>query len=113
MATPQELEAKIKQLDWDGLRSLWIDIQAGNTPDWEEGEALEYLVLRAFELDPSKPVVRYPYVVSLFGETVEEIDGAVHLPGLACLVESKDWGRMSPSARSSKCEASSCDAPEA
>jgi hypothetical protein len=22
---------------------------------------------------------------------VEEIDGAIHLPGLSCLVESKDW----------------------
>jgi hypothetical protein len=37
--------------------------------------------------------VRYPYEVSLFGEKVEEIDGAVHLPGLSCLVESKDWGK--------------------
>jgi hypothetical protein len=31
--------------------------------------------------------------VPLFGETVEEIDGAVHLPGLSCLCESKDWGK--------------------
>jgi len=57
---------------------------------------LEYLVLRAFELDRSKPMVRYPYEVSLFGEKVEEIDGAIHLPGLACLVESKDWGKNVP-----------------
>src|SRR5207302_6176492 len=57
-------------------------------------EALEYLVIRAFELDPDEKVtVRYPYEVSLFGEKVEEIDGAVHLPGLSCLVESKDWGK--------------------
>jgi hypothetical protein len=94
MATPGDLEARIKRLDWAGLRALWADIQAGITPDWQEGEALEYLVLRAFELDTSEPVrVRYPYVVSLFGELVEEIDGAVHLPGLSCLVESKDWGK--------------------
>ncbi len=95
MATPTELEARIQSItDWNGLRNLWAAIQAGTTPGWEGGEALEYLVIRAFELDPGERViVRYPYVVSLFGEIVEEIDGAVHLPGLSCLVESKDWGK--------------------
>jgi hypothetical protein len=48
----------------------------------------------AFELDPDESAtVRYPYEVRLFGEKVEEIDGAVHLQGLSCLVESKDWGK--------------------
>jgi hypothetical protein len=95
MATPAELEAKIKRIpDWNGLRNLWAATQAGTLPGWEAGEALEYLVIRAFELDPDEPAtVRYPYEVSLFGEMVEEIDGAVHLPGLSCLVESKDWGK--------------------
>src|SRR5260370_25210937 len=95
MATSEELEAKIKRItDWNGLRNLWAAIQAGTPPGWEEGEALEYLVIRAFELDPDEPAtVRYPYEVSLFGEKVEEIDGAIHLPGLSCLVESKDWGK--------------------
>ncbi len=92
MATHAELEAKIKLLDWNGLRALWKAIQAGATPGWESGEALEYLVIRAFELDPiEKATVRYPYEVFLFGAKVEEIDGAVHLPGLSCLVESKGW----------------------
>jgi hypothetical protein len=94
MATPAELEARIKLLDWNGLRTLWTAIQAGTPPGWEGGEALEYLVIRAFEIDPHEPAfVRYPYEVSLFDEKVEEIDGAVHLPGLSCLVESKDWGK--------------------
>ena len=94
MATSAELEAKIKLIaDWDGLRNLWNAIKAGATPGWEKGEALEYLVIRAFELDPGEPAtVRYPYEVSLFGEKVEEIDGAIHLRGLSCLVESKDRG---------------------
>lgn len=96
MATPKELEDKIKRLDWAGLRTLWSDVQRRNPPGWEGGEALEYLVLRAFELDKSGPLVRYPYEVSLFREKVEEIDGAVHLPGLACLVESKDWEKNVP-----------------
>ena len=95
MATSAQLESKIKQIgDWTGLRNLWAAIQVGDTPGWNEGEALEYLVIRAFELDPEEPAtVRYPYTVSLFGEDVEEIDGAVHLPALSCLVESKDWGK--------------------
>jgi hypothetical protein len=96
MATPAELENKIKLLNWAGLRSLWAAVQEGSPPGWESGEALEYLVLRAFELDKAKPLVRYPYEVSLFGEKVEEIDGAIHLPGLSCLVESKDWGKDVP-----------------
>ena len=74
--------------------ALWAAIEAGTSPGWESGEALEYLVIRAFEIDPDEPAtVRYPYEVSLFDEKVEEIDGAVHLPGLSCLVESKDWGK--------------------
>jgi len=94
MVTRAELEAKVKLLDWSGLRTLWAGIQAGTPPEWDGGEALEYLVIRAFETDPFEAVtVRYPYEVSLFGEKVEEIDGAVHLSGLSCLVESKDWGK--------------------
>jgi hypothetical protein len=97
MATSAQLEARIKQLDWDGLRALWTAIQAGTPPGWDGGEALEYLVIRAFEIDPvERATVRYPYEVSLFDEKVEEIDGAVHLPGLSCLVESKDWGKAVP-----------------
>ncbi len=97
MATTAELEAKISKLDWAGLQSLWKAIQAGDTPGWGEGEALEYLAIRAFELDPDESVmVRYPYEVWLFGEKVEEIDGAIHLNGLSCIVESKQWGKNIP-----------------
>jgi hypothetical protein len=94
MAAPAELEARIRGFGWPDLQALWAGIKAGETPGWDGGEALEYLVIRAFELDPDEPAtVRYPYEVSLFGEKVEEIDGAVHLHGLSCLVESKDWGK--------------------
>jgi hypothetical protein len=92
---PRRTRARIKHLqDWNALRALWVRVKAGETPEWAKGEALEYLMIRAFELDPDERAkVRYPYVVSLFDEKVEEIDGAVHLPGLSCLVESKDWGK--------------------
>ncbi len=74
---------------------MWADIQAGRkTPGWEPGKAFEYLVLRAFEFDGAD--VRWPYTVSLFGEQVEQIDGALHRNGLNCLVESKDLGENVP-----------------
>ncbi len=58
MSSPAELEAKIKAIaDWDGLRGLWAEIKAGSPGDWEAGEALEYLVIRAFELDPDEQAI--------------------------------------------------------
>jgi hypothetical protein len=90
MPTAREYEDLIQQLDWDGLRNLWDAIARHDTPDWEEGKAFEYLVLRAFQLDRAR--VRWPYRVDLDpeGGTVEQIDGAVHWQNLSCLVESKD-----------------------
>jgi len=41
----------IKSLQWDGLRSLWDNIEARNPIGWDSGKAFEYLVIRAFELD--------------------------------------------------------------
>lgn len=78
----------IRLLDWYGLEQLWAAIQAGRTPGWEPGKAFEYLILRAFELDGAE--VRWPYVVSLAGRVVEQIDGAVYAANLSCLVETKD-----------------------
>jgi hypothetical protein len=83
-----EAEAKIRALDWAGLRDLWGKIQAGDTPDWDPGKAFEYLILRAFQLDGAK--VRWPYQVALQGAVVEQIDGLVVAAGLHALVESKD-----------------------
>jgi hypothetical protein len=46
MATSAQLEAKIKLIaDWNSLRNLWNAVRAGATPGWENGEALEYLVI--------------------------------------------------------------------
>ncbi|MEB3311885.1 MAG: restriction endonuclease [Snowella sp.] len=82
-------ENEIKLLQWDGLRSLWKDIEARHTPGWDSGKAFEYLILRAFELDGAE--VKWPYRVKLFGEEVEQIDGVIYSAGLSCLVESKDF----------------------
>lgn len=88
MPTSAEYEARIKGLDWEGLKALWVGIQARDTPGWAPGRALEYLILRAFEIDGAE--VRWPYSVEVEGEEAEQIDGAIHVGGLSCLVEIKD-----------------------
>ncbi len=88
MPTAEEYEAKIKRLRWPGLRRLWEAIKNRDTPGWEDGKAIEYLIICAFELDDAR--VRWPYPVPLFGEEVEQIDGSVTFGGLYCLVETKD-----------------------
>lgn len=89
MTAAVKYENIIKALPWDGLRFLWKNIEARNTPGWDAGKAFEYLVLRAFELDGAE--VKWPYRVKLFGEEVEQVDGVIYSAGLACLVESKDF----------------------
>jgi len=73
-------------MKWPRLKKLWEQIKARNTPDWDQGRAFEYLVIRMFELDDAE--VRWPYKVSLFGGTqdVEEIDGSVRCGSHYCLV---------------------------
>ena len=74
--------------DRSQLLTLWDHIQNNDTPDWEPGRALEYLVVRAFELENAE--VAYPFTVQMGGTIVEQIDGAVHTSGLSCLIECKD-----------------------
>lgn len=83
-------QTRIESLGWADLEILWTAIEQRDTPEWEAGKAFEYLVLRSFQLDGAH--VKWPYPVQLFGEQVEQIDGAVYWDGLACLVESKDLG---------------------
>jgi Restriction endonuclease len=89
LAAAAQYEAMIQLLQWEDLRSLWEKIEQRNTPGWDAEKAFEYLVLRAFQLNGAE--VRYSYGVQLFGEEVEQVDGAVYCSGLSCLVESKDF----------------------
>lgn len=99
MATEREYQEKIEQYSWGELSDLWEAIKAGNTPDWGDGKAFEYLVLRAFQLEGA--YVDWPYMVTIgeltkteTKETAEQIDGFIHtVDGLACLVESKNYGK--------------------
>jgi hypothetical protein len=73
------------------LRKLWEKIRQGEAiPQWPPGKALEYLVLRAFEVE--KAEVDWPLSNYLEGEEVEQLDGVVHSDGLSFVVEAKDQG---------------------
>lgn len=90
MSSIQDNIARVRALDNAAVLDLWERIEQGTTGElaWEPGKAFEYLVLRAFELEGAD--VQWPYTVKLGEEVVEEIDGAVHAEGLACICESKD-----------------------
>ena len=88
MATEYEYQLKIGNLDQAGLLTLWQAIKVGAAGDWAPGKALEYLVIRAFQLEGA--AVRWPYSVNIGEEEVEQIDGVVYVNGLSCLLECKD-----------------------
>jgi hypothetical protein len=90
MPTGAEYEAKIAEYQWDDLITLWSAIESGDTKTlgWNAGKALEYLVLRAFQIDGAD--VTWPYSVYMDSKELEQIDGVVYADGLACIIECKD-----------------------
>ena len=99
MLTTKELEKKISDCNYHHeLRNLWKSRKDVDGNDlWPKGKLMEYLIVRAFELESSdvKPVyVTYPYGVrekEINNEEIEQIDGAVHVMGLHALIECKDY----------------------
>ena len=91
MTTEAEYKARITSYNWDDLIKLWSEIESGNTPNWDAGKALEYLVLRAFQLNNAE--VTWPYSVYLDGEEIEQIGGVVYADGLSCIIECKDTAK--------------------
>lgn len=82
--------AKIRSYNWSKLLKLWKDIKAGNTPTWASGKALEYMFVRAFDLNNAQ--VAFPYSNKLL-QSQEQFDGFVYLSflGSGFIVECKDW----------------------
>lgn len=94
MPKEQEYINKIESLDNEEVYSLFEKVLAENTPEWPEGKALEYLVLRAFQLEGAD--VDWPFSIypkKSIGKTqypIEQIDGVIYLEHITCLVECKD-----------------------
>jgi hypothetical protein len=88
MATAAQYEQMIGRCRYAGLLRLWGAIAAKNTPGWDPGKGLEYLILRAFQLEGA--TVIWPYQISSGQRTIEQIDGVVYTDGLACVFECKD-----------------------
>jgi hypothetical protein len=87
---PRDYVADIQKKNKAQLLSMLRSIGASRpVSGWPAGKAFEYIVLRAFELEGAH--VQWPFSVTLYGETLEQIDGAVHSNGLHCLIESKDY----------------------
>ncbi len=88
MPTNAEYEAKIGSYNSDDLIKLWSQIESGKTPGWDAGKALEYFILKAFQLEGAE--VTFPYSIRVDGDELEQIDGVIYSDGLNCLVECKD-----------------------
>jgi hypothetical protein len=79
-------------MQWPDLVVLWEQVKNEDTPGWDGGAALEYLVVRAFELSGLE--VEYPYHVPPGGKPLEQIDGLVHQDCHTFLIECKDKGAV-------------------
>lgn len=98
MGSEDDYKSRIRTMGWARLRALHERLIEGRLEGWEPGKAFEYLILRAFELEGAG--VTWPYVIQLSpseasGDT-EQIDGAVYVDGLACIVEAKDTSKTVP-----------------
>jgi len=93
MPTHQQYEQMIGRLRHPGLVRLWDQIVTrSSSPTWDPGKALEYLVLRAFQLEGA--TVAWPFEISggttAGKRTIEQIDGVVYADGISCVFECKD-----------------------
>jgi len=93
MATTDEYRIRIRAFERNKLITLWDEICMNNTPDWSDGKALEFLILRAFELEGAS--IRWPFSVNILNENVEQIDGVIHFNdiNLSVLAECKDHSK--------------------
>ena len=72
------------------LRSFGNRLKTKKTPKWSKGKALEYMLIRAFDLDGAEVV--YPYNNGVLNAQ-EQLDGFVFVKdlGVGFLIECKDW----------------------
>lgn len=100
MVADRDYIERVKDYNWADVARLWDGVAQCSTPDWDAGKALEYVVLKGFELSGAS--VRWPYTAKLFGErAVEQIDGMIYIAGMAATVECKDYSVPSSRAKRS------------
>lgn len=95
----KELEDKIKKCDSHfALYNLWKQRKNDKGDDvWPKGKLMEYLIVRAFELESKKekPVyVSYPHSnrdKDSDNKELEQLDGTVHVMDIHALIECKDY----------------------
>lgn len=86
----KKLIKRIQTYDWAKLERLWVKIKAGVKTRWPDGKALEYMFVRAFDLEGAEVV--YPYN-NLALRAQEQLDGYVFVKdlGVGFIIECKDW----------------------
>lgn len=91
MSKSEEYIKKIRRLKNTGLKKLFKKVLKKNTPGWPSGKALEYLILRQFELEGAEVI--WPFDVKSIetNEIVEQIDGIIYYKNLSCIIECKDY----------------------
>lgn len=94
--TEEEYEKEVSLLDWTGILKEWRAKQTGciNAIEWAPGKALEYLILRAFDLERNRPSdvqdVKYPFHKNSDGKQEQQIDGYIRTSRCCFLEECKD-----------------------
>lgn len=88
MGKASDYQSKAKKMEWPHLADLWDQIGKGQTDGWPPGKALEYLVIRGYQLSGLE--AEYPYDVRTETGTMEQIDGLVYWENIPFLVECKD-----------------------
>ncbi len=85
------MEAHARKWNASDLKTRWLDIKSKTPiPGFSSGKALEYLIIRAFEIEGAD--VRWPYEVTHPQKTgtMEQIDGFIYVDGRPYLIECKD-----------------------
>lgn len=96
MAAEDKYIKEISKYNQHGLFKLWKEhldnsLDATQNEFWRDGKLMEYVVLRAFELEGA--IIRWPYSIWMDGIQLEQIDGAITIGNQILLIESKDKDR--------------------
>lgn len=86
----KKLIKRIQTYNWAKLERLWNKIRDSKKTGWADGKALEYMFVRAFDLEGAEVV--YPYNNQVL-KAQEQIDGYVYVRdlGTGFIIECKDW----------------------